>query len=80
MTFRKTAGNFVFNIAKKAFKKDSTPEVIDKVSISKNLKKFQKHKDEIIKKLISILKVQKLKKIKLSLENLSAPLLENFLN
>jgi hypothetical protein len=49
MTFRKTAGNFVFNIAKKAFKKDSTPEVIDKVSISKNLKKFQKHKDDIIK-------------------------------
>ena len=50
MTFKKTAGNFVFNIAKKAFKsKDSTPEVIDKVSISKNLKEFQKHKDDIIK-------------------------------
>jgi hypothetical protein len=49
MTFRKTAGNFVFNIAKKAFKKDSTPEVIDKVSISKNLKKFQENKEEIIK-------------------------------
>ena len=50
MTFRKTSGNFVFNIAKKAFKKkDSTPGVIDKVSISKNLKEFQKHKDDIIK-------------------------------
>ena len=49
MTFRKTAGNFVFNIAKKAFKKDSTPGVIDKVSISKNLKEFQKHKEDIIK-------------------------------
>ena len=50
MTFKKTAGNFVFNIAKKAFKKkDSTPGVIDKVSISKNLKEFQKHKDDIIK-------------------------------
>ena len=50
MTFKKTAGNFVFNIAKKAFKKkDSTPGVIDKVSISKNLKEFQKHKEDIIK-------------------------------
>ena len=53
MTFKKTAGEFIFNVAKKAFggnkQKTTGTGAVNKVDISKNLKKFQEQKDEIIK-------------------------------
>ena len=77
MTFRKTSGNFVFNIAKKAFKKDSTPGVIDKVSISKNLKEFQKHKDDIIKSTDKYTKSAKTEEDKIKFRKPVGPALGN---
>ena len=48
MTFKKTAGEFIFNIAQKAFKggkqKTTGTEVIKSVPIAKNLKRKKKLK------------------------------------
>ena len=68
------AANFVKNLLKGTQKTTGTG-AIDKVNISKNLKEFQKHKDDIIKSTDKYTKSAKTEEDKIKFRKLTGPAL-----